>query len=260
MKNKNGKTEFLGRMLVNCTYIVIVLWVSACLSSSINQMLHSGEFALDMLYKLVHCREGKSGLEGASLFPHCSPVMYQTQSYTGVPGCCQGWQAKGLCPGCATSPWRSQAQRGLCLGCAEMGPGWNGRQTHHSLLTPLPSSFPSFSLLSIAPYGMEYHFGYLGSALLALCPSCAPPAPLLLGGGSNGEGLASRCSAVTKPSLCYSLFHVQSKSWPLPSYWEKNQLYPSPNQHSTTKHRRETLFSYCAFCPFTSPPPESQML
>lgn len=62
-------------------------------------MLHSGEFALDMLYKLVHCRGGKSSLEGTSLFPHHSPVTCQTESCTGVPGCWQGCQGRGLSPG-----------------------------------------------------------------------------------------------------------------------------------------------------------------
>lgn len=91
----------------------------------------------------------------------------------------------------ATSPWRQSGSVGSVawqtLGCAEMGPGSKGRQTHHSLHAPLLSSLPSFYLLSMAPQGMEYNFGHLGSAVLALSlsTSWAPPAPSLMGRGEE---------------------------------------------------------------------------
>lgn len=135
-------------------------------------MLHSGEFALDMLYKLVHCRGGRSGLEGTSLFPNFSPMTCQTESCTGVPGL----PGQGAVPRPAEppAPGGRQAQRGLWPGrpwaVLMWGPGCKGRQTHHSMIAPLlSSSFPSCYLLSMAPRAWNIILA-IWSQLSWLCP------------------------------------------------------------------------------------------
>ena len=68
--------------------------------------------------------------------PHCSPATCKSGSYTAVPGCCKGWQAKGPGPGRAGTPARggSRARQGLWPGrpwaVLKWGPpgvgGWSG--------------------------------------------------------------------------------------------------------------------------------------
>ena len=54
---------------------------------------------------------------------------------------------------------------------------------HHSECPTLPSSFPSFFLLSMMSYGMGYPFGQLGSAVPAVSPPNFLCPPSLLVGG-----------------------------------------------------------------------------
>jgi len=59
---------------------------------------------------------------------------------------------------------------------------WEDKR-HRSELPPLPPSSPSFTLLSMTSYGMEYPFGQLGSAVPAVPPPSSLCTPSLLTGG-----------------------------------------------------------------------------
>lgn len=58
-------------------------------------------------------------------------------------------------------------------------------------MSPLPPSFPEFSLLSMTPFDMHYPFGQFGSDVLAISPHhlLATPSPLTLWGGGWRESL-----------------------------------------------------------------------
>ena len=78
---------------------------------------------------------------------------------------------------------------------------------HHSERPPIPSSSPSFLLLSMTSYGMGYPFGQLGSAVPAVSPPNLLPTPSLLTGRAEQQKekasmLRRHCSATAKTRGC----------------------------------------------------------
>lgn len=103
----------------------------------------------------------------------------------------------------------------------------------------LPSQLPSVLWFPhMMSYGMEYPFGWLRSAVLALSPpsSLYPAAPSLAGQYEklkNGNTLATaqHCSAITQTSLCNQhSFSPEAKTQHHTIHYEENQLCPSCNQ------------------------------
>jgi len=105
---------------------------------------------------------------------------------------------------------------------------WEDKRHHSKSLPFLLLSPPLLYMLSMTPYGMEYPFGQLGSAVLAVSPPSFLCTSSLLTGRVVQEAekpltLCKHCSAITKTSLYYQhCFQHKSKTQTHTSYYEVN--------------------------------------
>ena len=113
------------------------------------------------------------------------------------------------------------------------GNGYLGRQMPSGRTSPPSSFFPQLYTLSKVSYGLEYPFGQLGSAVLAVPPPSflCPPRHSLVGWGEKQKRALTLCkhrSAVTKTSLCYQhCFQNKSKTQCIPATVKKINSTPA---------------------------------